>query len=369
VAELFQEAGWQVEVQPKLGVHRPDLLVRKGKHAYVVEIKTASEGRRDRVVPLLSEAILRAKAYARAKPGLKPLAIVSASDLPERLLDQLGAFAREYAPDVAIGVVGWDGARRFVGGGLDSMNSERAVGPLLRGAAARRPGRVPHKFSDLNQWMLKVLLAPEIPERLLAAPRDRYRNASQLAAAASVSVMSAFRFVQQLRAEGFCDESSRGLELVRREELFRQWQGHAQQPVREVAMRFLVRGDANRQIKNLLQDGHGCLGLFAAADALKLGFVHGVPPYVYAKRLEPSDLAVMKGLVPASPGESPDVILREAAAPQSVFRAAVRAGGMLVSDVVQIWLDVSGHPSRGKEQAALIDRKVLRAVIRGEAHE
>jgi hypothetical protein len=217
--------------------------------------------------------------------------------------------------------------------------------------------------------MLKVLLAPEIPERLLAAPRDRYRNASQLAAAASVSVMSAFRFVQQLRAEGFCDESSRGLELVRREELFRQWQGHAQQPVREVAMRFLVRGDANRQIKNLLQDGHGCLGLFAAADALKLGFVHGVPPYVYAKRLEPSDLAVMKGLVPASPGESPDVILREAAAPQSVFRAAVRAGGMLVSDVVQIWLDVSGHPSRGKEQAALIDRKVLRAVIRGEAHE
>ena len=42
-------------------------------------------------------------------------------------------------------------------------------------------------FSDLNQWMLKILLAPPlIPEGFLLAPRERYRNASQLAEAAGV---------------------------------------------------------------------------------------------------------------------------------------------------------------------------------------
>jgi hypothetical protein len=52
-------------------------------------------------------------------------------------------------------------------------------------------------FSDLNQRMLKVLLAPELPEGLLSAPRGQYRNASQLAAP--------------------------HLDLVRREDLFGRW--------------------------------------------------------------------------------------------------------------------------------------------------
>ena len=69
-------------------------------------------------------------------------------------------------------------------------------------------------FSDLNQWMLKVLLAPEIPEHLLSAPRGEYRNASELAAAARVSKMSAHRFVQQLQERGYLEASSRRLVLV-----------------------------------------------------------------------------------------------------------------------------------------------------------
>lgn len=74
-------------------------------------------------------------------------------------------------------------------------------------------------FSDLNPWMLKVLLAPELPEALLSAPRGQYRNASQLARAANVSVMSAFRFVRQLQREGYLHESAPNLNLVRREDL------------------------------------------------------------------------------------------------------------------------------------------------------
>ncbi len=76
-------------------------------------------------------------------------------------------------------------------------------------------------FSDLNQWMLKVLLAPEIPAQMLAAPRGEYQKALQLAKAADVSPMSAFRFIRQLRQKSFLDEEDDTLHVVRREELMR----------------------------------------------------------------------------------------------------------------------------------------------------
>lgn len=34
-------------------------------------------------------------------------------------------------------------------------------------------------------------------------------------------------------------------------------------------------------------------------------------------------------------------------------------------DVLQVWLDVAAHPSRGEQQAELIYRKVLRPVVEG----
>jgi hypothetical protein len=33
-----------------------------------------------------------------------------------------------------------------------------------------------------------------------------------------------------------------------------------------------------------------------------------------------------------------------------VFRGMVSPGGLAASDVLQVWVDVSTHPSRGREQ-------------------
>ena len=79
------------------------------------------------------------------------------------------------------------------------------------------------------------------------------------------------------------------------------------------------------------------------------GFVSGLPPYVYVQRLKPANIVAWKHLVPAGPGESPDFIMRRAHAVQSVFRGIVRPNGMAACDVLQVWLDVSGHPARGQE--------------------
>ena len=83
---------------------------------------------------------------------------------------------------------GSDGLQFFAGRGLEKLNAPRSS------RVRRQQHRLTESallFSDLNQWMLKVLLAPLIPEGLLHAPREQYRNASQLVEAFRILGLSA----------------------------------------------------------------------------------------------------------------------------------------------------------------------------------
>lgn len=318
------------------------------------------EGRSDRLIPSWSQACLMASRAAAS--GCTPLAIVAAPRISARAMDQLIGFATTFAPEVAAGVVDLEGRQRFRGAPLQGLDADPEGGA----GAPAGPSSPVDLFSDLNQWMLKVLLAPELPESLLSAPRGRYRNATQLAQAAGVSVMSAFRLLQLLGQQGYLREQARDLELVRRDALFERWQAwHAVRPVRERPMRFLLRGDPPRDLARALADADGCLGLFAAADALGVGVVHGVPPHLYVRRLTPQAMTAWPTLVPAERGETPDVLVREAPARQAVFRGMVHGDALPATDVLQLWLDVAHHPARGSEQAAALRTTVLRGVLGG----
>jgi hypothetical protein len=361
LAEMFENAGWRVKRESHRHGARVDFVVRRSRVTYAVEVKAGTEGRGDRLVPLFAQAVLQS--LRAAGHNAAPLAVVAAPKISHRAAQQIFKFAEDYAPDAAAGVIDFEGFRMFRGPHLEELNAEASHRSSMALGSRQASG---HLFSDLNQWMLKVLLAPELPESLLSAPRGQYRHASHLARAANVSVMSAYRLVQQLQAEGYLHESEPYLNLVRREELFRRWQVSAERPVKEVPMRYLLPGKAHDQLQRILKSGRACLALFAAAKALKLGFVEGVPPYVYVERIQPSNVAAWKNLRLCEPGESPDVILRQAPAPQSVFRGMVRPDAMAASDVLQVWLDVGAHPSRGREQADLIRKRVLESVIEGD---
>lgn len=356
---IFNAAGWKVKSLPRGGAFEADLLIRRRNVVYAVELKAASEGRSDRLIPLFAQAALQVMRGA-SKKALR-VAVVSAPHVSMRAAEQVLAFAANYAPDVAVGIFDSQGFRLFRGPELDDLNAQSSQPEFAGRSGAIRESR--HLFSDLNQWMLKVLLAEELPDHLLSAPRGKYRNASQLARAAEVSVMSAFRFVQQLQEEGYLHESPGSLELVRRQHLFLRWEASNDRPVREVAMRFRLPGDSKQQLLKVLSNGRACLGLFAAADALKLGFVNGVPPHVYVERVQPSSLAAWKNLRPCEAGEPPDVFLRQAPAPNAIFRGMVSANGSLASDVIQVWLDVASYPARGREQADLIRQRMLDPII------
>lgn len=372
LADHFRQNGWRVKVSPSLGGRSADLAVSRGELRYIVEMKVSSEGRRDRLIPLLSQAILQARAIANAssEPAV-PLAIIAAPVISPSVAEGLMRFLAEVAPDAAAGIFDREGFLRFVGPGLERLN---AAPPRPARRRKLAPPDSAYLFSDLNQWMLKVLLAPFVAEGLLQAPRKEYRNASELASAANVSVMSAFRLVRQLRQEGFLDSDSDSLRLVRREELMRRWQAAYLRPVPELSLRWIIPSKDERRLSSVLsalqvhsreEDKSGprvCLGLFAAAESLGLGFVHGVPPCFYMEKLDRAVLGRM-GLSPEGAEHRPDVYVRVPASSESVFRAAVERDGVPVADILQVWLDVSSHPARGEAQAEEIRRHALASIF------
>ena len=373
VASLFREEGWKVVEEPREKNVAPDFLVSGHGKKFVVELKRASEGRKDRVIPLLSQAALEAVHYSRIMAGHPvPLAIVGANRIPNSIAEDAKQFMRERAPEVGVGVVDLEGLRLFAGHGLESLSSSRRPQSELRAPNVR--ARAPQLFSDLNQWMVKVLLAPRIPEVYLSAPRGRYQGVSQLAEAAGVSVMSAFRFVEEFSKEGFLESGGGVLRLVRLRELLNRWVAASQRRILEIPMRWVLhRG--KKALWNAVRSYQSdeaiasadqlssprprlCLGLFEAAEALDIGFVHGVKPYLYLERL---NAAVLKdlGLSGNAEEEEADLFVRIPGNRESAFRGVVLKDGVPVSDILQVWLDVSQHPSRGREQADLIWRKIL----------
>lgn len=378
----FRRAGWRVDRQPReLGRASPDLIIRRGDSLYAVKLKSAGEARRDRLIPLLAQAILEAKAAASRSPipGTRPLAIIAAPRVSASISDDLRAFAAKVAPEVPIGIVDLQGSRVFTGRELESLSARSTS---TRESIFLRPVKPSvNLFSDLNQWILKVLLAPKISAKLIHGPRAEIRNVSELARAARVSLMTAFRCVRLLKAEGYLDERPDILRLVRVAELLHRWQAVSVRPAKELRMRWLIPGDPESQLQEAVREyvqGHHsplrtgrasgaqftrsrprlCLALFAAAEALEFGVVRGVAPHLYLERIDPLALEHL-GLVPAVSGQRVDIFIRIPPFPRSVFRAAVTSNGLPVSDIVQVWLDVSNHPSRGPAQAQEIWRRAL----------
>jgi Holliday junction resolvase/DNA-binding MarR family transcriptional regulator len=377
LVDLFRDSGWEVRREPQ-AAGEADFVVKNGNLEYVIELKRAPESRRDRVVPLLAEAVLQAQAYAKKLPHAHALAVIASPELSPFIVDQALEFHHNYAPDVAVGFFDDRGFRVFRALGLESLNSPP---PEIDQARRAVPELQSYSlFSDLGQWMLKVILAQRIEPRFLSAPRRKIRNASELALAAGVSQVSASRLVRQLGAEGFLDEYADQLELVRVHDLLEEWQAAERRAFKEIPCRWVIPGHGRKQLESALRDysagpvaqrpvenygarssPRACLGLFAAAEALGVGFVQGVPRVLYIERMQVEFLQQLG--ISQERAIQADLYLRIPSHKEAIFRAAVEHKGVLVSDAIQVWLDVSNHPSRGKEQADRIRDQVLRPLL------
>ncbi len=321
--------------------------------------------------PLLAEAILEARVGAQ-KAKAKPLAVLVAPNLSEAMHERLSAFALRVAPKdswIAADVHG----RVFFH--LPSGVDFKAPPPSRDGSSPAKPRREANLFSDLHQWMLKVLLAPNFEEHLLKAPRRSIRNARVLAEVAGVSVPAAARFVSALEKAGHLDRRFGDLRIAEPKRLLERWRGAIPVSYRqELGARF-VRGAPDEMEFGLLMSiagAHGlgkdwklALGLFEACRALKLGHSRGGPRHLYVSSYDSNELEAL-GLVAAAEGERADIVLRIPKFPEALFRAAPVVRGGLVADVIQCWLDVSHHPARGEEQADFLWRRAIAPALRSD---
>ena len=181
--------------------------------------------------------------------------------------------------------------------------------------------------------------------------------------------MSASRFVNQLEDRGFLDESEEQLQIVRVEELLELWISANREATKEIPARWIIKGGEDQlpaalrkyTSRQIHDQPKCCLGLFAAADALGLGFVRGASAHIYLERLTLDSLNRLGLAIGNSDGPA-DVVIRIPVNPQAVFRPVV-GEDVPVSDVLQVWLDVSTHPARGREQAREIYRRILKPLL------
>ncbi len=378
LAKALQKEGWHVKQSTQSAAGGADVVARHGNKLYIFQLKASSESRKDRAIPLISQAILEAqRATAQVSERAIPVAVLASDHISDSLSELVKEFVSRNAPNVAVGLIDAGGFRRFAGHGLEVLNAERSR--LIEGPPKEvSPGNL---FSDLNQWMLKILLSRNIPDSLLSAPRGHCENASQLAEAAGVSVMSAFRFVRQLSEERFLDDRD-GLHLVQIEELLERWLSASHYRIHEISARWILSGEketfhsALRSYASRMRSALStpkpdqarrapprlCLALFAAAEALGFKFVHGTHPHLYIERLDRKVLREL-GLSLEVADHQADVFVRVPKNPEAVFRAAVERDGVPATDILQVWLDVSNHPARGKDQADLLRKRVFSQIL------
>jgi hypothetical protein len=204
----------------------------------VLEVKSARDGRREAVEGALARAILQLQ---RVRLAVKSTAMVALA-LPRigpRTVDRVRGFMAEHAPDAAWAVVGGDGsyAVELAAHGVSEValrsSLDRGLRPTAIGTSAL--------FTDLNCWLLKVLLLREVSSALWSGPRGPIRTPIELMTTGSVSRITAYRFVKTFTDADYLRATPTGLQVVRRDKLLGAWRGAAETAaIRRVPVRWLL---------------------------------------------------------------------------------------------------------------------------------
>lgn len=371
VARLAEGFGWTAESTPD-----PDeLLICWGEHRLMAVVKVLRNPLRSLELRAhLADTYLRARTAATATEA-HPMPILAAPSISEKMARELREYAAKHLPGVAWALLDGHGRTEFHNAPLQPGPHAPSVPPPepLIARTARKEKVDP--FTDLNRWMLKVLLAPLLEERFLSAPRQTLAHTLELAKAAEVSEPHAKRLVRRLRQLGFL-ETRPALHLVRIKELLDQWSANSRSAAGDdVPARLLLpsrdaRATLIQNIRKTLGDDAArgprgsrvALGLFAAADLLGLGHVSGTATHLYVEGDDPEGWKRL-GLVPTASQENAQFFIRRAAWPESLFRGAITRDGAPFTDALQTWLDVQNHPARGAEQAGLLATHALAPLL------
>ncbi len=336
----------------------PDLALRAGERRLLVELKLVRGPRIPEVEGQLARASLRLRAHAGDQDVLT-IAVVGLSSFGSKLLNAIRSFMDEFAPGVGWGLMGECGRAVFRIPGLDLEWEREASLPEPRRRKAERGDR--QLFTDLNRWMLKVLLLENASNEFWGGPRQRPRHPTGLAKIALVSVAKAHNFAAAFEVKGFLRRSRHGLKLVRVQELLQSWlQSERNGFPKAVPVRALVP-PLSREEPVLPPPAGEVAVLGGAFAALHRGLLrvggHQLP-LVHVRI--PIGRAIQDWQLEECEPRDAEIVLSRPLFPQSVFRGRVlRSNQLPLVDLWQIALDSISGTARGNEQAQYILERVL----------
>lgn len=314
----------------------------------VAEVKAVRQARVDDLIGRLSTAVLELRTSVQRADAI-PVAMVHVPRFGGRSVAPVREFMAGVAPEA-----GW--------GLFDDREGYVLVIPALGVDSQQRGGRKPSSapvaprrlFTDLQRWLLKLLLLSRSPPADFPTQHPKPLHPSDWAELGAVSHQTAYTLANELEKRGLLARADDGLHLLDPRRLLDEWlHEDALYPAPRVWVRDALRG---RYIDEVFAGAPVAVGGFEAAS--RLGLLHvagvGIPELHVRGRLDA--LLAGRGLVEVERRDA-DYGLIRAAHPESVFRGAQVLDRLPIVDVLQAALDVAGSKVRGSEQAEyLVDR-------------
>lgn len=393
VLHLLTRRGFRVREQavrlPADGLRRGlelDFLLGSRRRTFGAEVRVARQ-LGDGLFHWLARPILALQA-ARRLQGWEPLLALHVEALDQRAVRRFKAEIALYAPDL------WwlltdtqgrviahlpagdenvpDAPRRRRGAEASALTiwpgQERAAGASYASAKL--------SFGDLDQWLLTVWLFARAEAGGWGGPRGAIRNLAQLAKLAGVARPLVYRWAAAMERSGYLGKRAGRLPLLQNgEALLGEWRGRYRISDNEAVACAPVFGeridaaflaaflDRLRQLPPeapaVALTGHQACRLYR----LKHSDARSVQLYVAG---DPAGLLERLQVVPSASPTAPIVLFRPRH-PRSVLGGAHRADGVPVCDALQVYLDLYHLPDRGREQAEVVEERLLTPILRQAA--
>jgi hypothetical protein len=333
---------------PDVGV---DIIgVERGAESIGVVVKSLSGS--NRIDSLKGAAAMAILAMQRGCPELHKVVWLEVDRIGSQAVAKLAEYLAEVAPEVGWAVVDLHGGARISVPviGLDLVEDSDLPPPVIKAPTPL--------FSDLNGWMLKILLMRRAPDWAWTATRERCRNPHALHAVADVSIASAHRFAKAMSDADYLRRDRKGaLQLVRVDSLLERWrasyQGH---PPALIEVRPLFEFDP-ASIGTEVLGARVALGGRFAAEYFGMQHATNGRATIWVEAELDAALEAMD-LVRAEPGRGQLWVGRPRQL-ESCFRGRVLADGAAYVDPCELMLESSTDPARGFEQSQYILQRLV----------
>jgi hypothetical protein len=257
-----------------------------------------------------------------------------------------------------------------------SSSSSYPSSSILSSSSSLSSSKIKLSFSDLDQWLIKVLLLSplDIAHQFWGGPKGYAENAFQLSKLAGVSQMPANLWAQAMESSGYLKRIGRkNMIPLRIEALIEEWSGRYRfRDNRIYPFRSMFRvsnydafiGELFEEIR-LNSEELGEFGITAhlACKLHEVKHSSAKSIHIYC-RGDIHNVARILKLVPSEEERKADLFLVEPKYPKSVFGGVLKKKELPVCDILQCYLDLYYLPDRGREQAAIVYENIVSRIIR-----